>query len=88
MSFWRRRTTRGQESRPTGEQAMPTTADTPVRETTPEEIDRAEAAAKLAALDLHAARERREKIDALANEIGRLNRENGFAEMIRNAFGS
>ena len=67
---------------------MPTTAEQPVRDTSPEDIAKAEAAAKLAALDLHAARERREKIDILADEIKRLNRENGFSEIVRRAFGS
>lgn len=67
---------------------LPTTEDTPVRETTAEDIARAEAAAQQAALDLHAAWQRREKIDELATEIKRLNRDNGFSEMIHRAFGS
>jgi hypothetical protein len=87
--IWHWRTKRGQEPRPTGEQAtMPTTAEQPVRETTADDIARAEAAARLAALDLHAARERREKIAELADEIKRLNRENGFSDLIRKALGS
>jgi hypothetical protein len=86
--IWHKRNKRGQEPRPTEEQPMPTTAETPVRETTPEDIARAEAAARRAALELHAARERREKIDELADEIQLLNRENGFSDLIRRAFGS
>lgn len=86
--IWRSRKKPGQEPSPPQEREMPTTQDTPIRDTTAEDIARAEAAARRAAIDLHAARERREKIDNLAEEIKRLNRENGFAEMIRNAFGS
>lgn len=85
---WRKRKSRDEESRPTQERDMPTTTDTPVRETTPEEIRRAEQAAALAAVSLHEARLRRNRIDDLADEIKAINRENGFAEMIRRAFGS
>jgi hypothetical protein len=85
---WLKRTRRGQQPRPTGEQAMPTTADVPIRTTTEDELARAQAAAQRAALDLHAARQRRDKINELAEEIRRLNRENGFSELIRRALGS
>jgi hypothetical protein len=86
--IWRKRNKRGGQPRQAEERQMPTTLDTPVRETSPEDIRRAEQAANLAALSLHEARERAPRINDLADQIRRLNRENGFADMIRNAFGS
>jgi hypothetical protein len=85
---WRKRRERDQEPSPNEERPMPITAEQPVRDTSPEEIERAEAAARVAALDLYAARQRRDKIDELADEIKRLNRENGFSELVRRAFRS
>lgn len=73
------------------EQRMPTTLDTPVENppsTPPEEILRAEQAAALGALSLEQARARRSEVDRTVAEIRRLNRDNGFAEMISKAFGS
>lgn len=67
---------------------MPTTLDTPVRDTMPAEIAEAQAAAHEAALELHEARSRRPKIDTLVEKIDTINRENGFSDMIRRAFGS
>lgn len=56
-------------------------------QTTPE-VERADRAAELAAMHLAEARERHVEVSAQAKEITRLTRENGFAELIRNAFGS
>jgi hypothetical protein len=55
---------------------------------TTEDIQRAEQAARLAALHLQAARDRRREVDRRAETLARLNKTNGFAELIRNAFGS
>jgi len=67
---------------------MPTTAELPVRESTPQEIAEAERAAREAALALHEARRRRPKIDAWADAIERENTDNGFSDLIRRAFRS
>lgn len=67
---------------------MPTTAEVPVRETTPEDIADAEQAAREAALSLHEARQQRPKIDRLADAIEKANRDNGFSDLVRRAFGS
>jgi hypothetical protein len=56
--------------------------------TTQEDLDRAEQAARIAALHLQEARDRRQDVDDRVTRIASLNRENGFAELIRNAFGS
>lgn len=56
--------------------------------TTEEDLRRAEQAARVAALHLQAARDRRRDVDDKVTRITSLNRENGFAELIRNAFGS
>lgn len=56
--------------------------------TTRDDLNRAETAAQVAALHLQEARARRPEVDAKADEMKRLIRENGFAELIRSAFGS
>lgn len=48
---------------------------------------RAEEAAREAAVHLHETRLRRPEVVQQASEIRRVNRENGFAELIREAFG-
>jgi hypothetical protein len=79
--IWRKRKrTEARAERPTEENSrMITTSD---------DIDRAETAARVAALKLQAARDRRPEVDEKAKEMARLIEENGFAELIRNAFGS
>ena len=86
--IWRKRHPRG-KPRPTEETTrMPTTLGVPVREVTTEDLAAAQKAAHDAAVELHQARERRPKIDDLVDKIDMINRENGFAELIRRAFGS
>jgi hypothetical protein len=53
-----------------------------------DETRRAELAAREAAIHLDESRARRTEVDDRVVEILRLNRENGFAEMIRQALGS
>jgi len=55
---------------------------------TTDEVMRAEVAAKEAALDLQSARARREEVDETFQALRAINRENGFADLIRDAFGS
>lgn len=50
--------------------------------------ERAEAAAREAALHLHESHQRRDLVDERTVETRRLNRENHFAELIRRALGS
>jgi hypothetical protein len=52
-----------------------------------DETRRAETAAREAAAHLHETRARRPEVRAQAHEIERVNRENGFARLIREALG-
>lgn len=85
---WRRRKHR----QPPEEARMPTTEATAVHEpptlTTPADLARAEVAARLGEASLQEAVERRPKVDELAAQVRKLNRENGFADLIHRAFGS
>jgi hypothetical protein len=78
---WRRR-------RLDAEPALPIIEETTRMITTSEEIDRAEEAARLAALHLQDARDRRPAVEAQVQQIRQVNRENGFAALIHRAFGS
>jgi len=64
---------------------MPTTTAPPAA--TSDETNRAVAAAREAAAHLHETRLRRPEVDAQARVIRRVNSDNGFAELIREAFG-
>lgn len=81
MSWLRRRRDEAQE-RPEQETENPRVI------TTEEDVQRAEQAARVAALHLQTARDRREIVDEKADRLATFNRENGFSELIRNAFGS
>jgi hypothetical protein len=70
------------------ERDMPTTLTPPAQGATPEDVRRAEHAARLAAMSLDEAKSRRQEIDETVEKLARLNRENGFAQIIRDAFGS
>jgi hypothetical protein len=78
---WRRR-------RPKAAPATPPEREEKRMITTADEIIRAQTAARMAALHLQNARDRRPEVDATAARIEQVNRENGFAELIRQAFGS
>jgi hypothetical protein len=86
---WLRRRKRGQEPHPTEERDdMPTTAETPVREPAADNLAKAQSAVELGEKALAEAERRRDKINRLADEIKAINRDNGFADVIRRALGS
>jgi hypothetical protein len=85
---WRRRKHR----QPPKEARMPTTDAVAVHEPPappePADMARAQAAVQLGEASLQEAVQRRPQIDELAAKVRKLNRENGFADMIHRAFGS
>ena len=80
--IWRRKTRKHVDE----EQAMPT-ATVAATVTSPEEIRRAEQAALAAAQSLAEAQARRQHVDQTIGALEQAIRENGFADMIRQAFG-
>lgn len=88
--IWRRRKHR----QPPKEAPMPTTEATAVHVheppifTTPDDLARAQNSARLGEASYQEAVERRPRVDELAAQVRKLNRENGFADMIHRAFGS